>query len=239
MLSFNSVVDISEDEIISLAKALIDEQREPQPDPEVMNVDSNKAWTPTLSAYMLMCVSYPTSPAALRLAIRKHLPDAQDLILILELLDGWTIGGTEEYIRTLLKSVASNTSIEHRGGAAPLYDKVCLCSVAKIKSDTLQTISFLQVLLDASFVSLLQFPPSHDLLRSIMSHIEPEIGLHERVGNLRGALEPFAKAQNRIVKERAEGTPKETPNEWRKRRKHQEQQIALGVGLYRLEELII
>lgn len=224
MLSFNSVVDISEDEMISLAKALVDKEREPQTDPEAMDVDSNKAWTPTLSAYMLMCVSYPTSPAALRLAIRKHLPDAQDLIPILELLDGWTVGGTEEYIRTLLKSVASNVAIEHRGGAAPPYDK---------------TISFLQVLLDASFVSLLQYPPSHELLRNIMSHIEPEIGLHERMGYLRGALEPFAKVQSRIVKERAEGAPKETANEWRKRRKHQEQQIALGVGLYRLEELVI
>lgn len=224
MLAFNSVVDISEDEMISLAKALVDKQREPQTDPEAMDVDSNQGWTPTLSAYMLMCVSYPTSPAALRLAIRKHLPDAQDLILILELLDGWTVGGTEEYIRTLLKSVASNVAIEYRGGAAPPYDK---------------TISFLQVLLDTSFVSLLQFPPSHELLRNIMSHIEPEIGLHEHMGCLRGALEPFAKVQNRIVKERAEGTPRETPNEWRKRRKHQEQQIALGVGLYRLEELII
>ncbi|KAG1891199.1 hypothetical protein F4604DRAFT_1989301, partial [Suillus subluteus] len=224
MLSFNSVVDISEDEMISLAKALVDKQRQSQTDPEVMDVDSNKAWTPTLSAYMLMCVSYPTSPAALRLAIRKHLPDAQDLISILELLDGWTIGGTEEYIRTLLKSVASNVAIERRGGVAPPYDK---------------TISFLQVLLDASFVSLLQFPPSHELLRNIMSRIEPEIELHERMGYLRGALEPFARVQNRIVKERAEGTPRETPNEWRKRRKHQEQQIALGVGLYRLEELII
>ncbi|KAG2078131.1 hypothetical protein BDR04DRAFT_1226911 [Suillus decipiens] len=224
MLSFNSVVDISEDEMISLVKVLVDKQRESQTDPEAMHVDSNKAWTPTLSTYMLMCVSYPTSPAAMRLAIRKHLPDAQDLILILELLDGWTIGGTEEYIRTLLKSVASNVVIEHRGGAAPPYDK---------------TISFLQVLLDASFVSLLQFPPSHELLRNIMSHIEPEIGLHERMGSLRGALEPFARVHNRIVKERAEGTPRETPAEWRKRRKHQEQQIALGVGLYRLEELII
>ncbi|KAG2157287.1 hypothetical protein DEU56DRAFT_12959 [Suillus clintonianus] len=224
MLAFNSVVDISEDEMISLAKALIDKEQEPQTDPEAMDVDSNKAWTPTLSAYMLACVSYPTSPAALRLAIRKHLPDAQDLILILELLDGWTVGGTEEHIRSLLKSVASNVAIEHRGGAAPPYDK---------------TISFLQVLLDASFVSLLQYPPSHELLRNIMSHIEPEIGLHERMGYLRGALEPFAKAQNRIVKERAEGAPRETPNEWRKRRKHQEQQVALGVGLYRLEELVI
>jgi hypothetical protein len=126
MLAFNSVVDISEDEMISLAKALVDKQREPQTDPEAMDVDSNQGWTPTLSAYMLMCVSYPTSPAALRLAIRKHLPDAQDLILILELLDGWTVGGTEEYIRTLLKSVASNVAIEYRGGAAPPYDKVCM-----------------------------------------------------------------------------------------------------------------
>lgn len=224
MSSFNSVVDISEDEMMSLAKALVDKQQELQIDPEAMHVDSNKAWTPTLSAYMLMCVSYPTSPAALRLAIRKHLPDAQDLIPILELLNGWTIGGTEEYIRTLLKSVASNVAIEHHGGAAPPYDK---------------TISFLQVLLDASFVSLLQFPPSHELLRNIMSHIEPEIGLHERMGCLRGALEPFAKVHNRMMKERAEGTPRETPNEWRKRRKNQEQQIALGVGLYRLEELVI
>jgi hypothetical protein len=72
-----------------------------------------------------------------------------------------------------------------------------------------------------------------------MSHIEPEIELHEHMGHLRGALEPFARVQNRIVKERAEGAMRETPNEWRKRRKHQEQQIALGVGLYRLEELII
>ncbi|KAG1756596.1 uncharacterized protein EDB91DRAFT_1093491 [Suillus paluster] len=224
MLAFNSVVDISEDDMISLAKALVAKEQQSQTNPEAMDVDSTQVWTPTLSAYMLACVSYPTSSAALRLAIRKHLPDAQDLIPILELLDGWTIGGTEEYIRTLLKSVASNVAIEHRGGAAPPYDK---------------TISFLQVLLDASFVSLLQYPPSHELLRNIMSHVEPEIGLHEHMEYLRGALEPFAKAQNRIVKERVEGASKESPNEWRKRRKRQEQQVSLGVGLYRLEELVI
>jgi hypothetical protein len=72
-----------------------------------------------------------------------------------------------------------------------------------------------------------------------MSHIEPEMGLHEDMEYLRGPLEPFAKAQHRILKEKAEGVPKETPNEWRKRRKRQEQQVALGVGLYRLEELVI
>jgi len=224
MLAFNSLVDISEDDMISLAKMLIDKERKLQADPEAMDVDSTHVWTPPLSTYMLACISYPASPAALRLAIRKHLPDAQDLNPILELLDGWTIGGTQEYIRTLLKFVASNTTTQSRGGVAPPYDK---------------TISFLQVLLDASFVTLLQYPPSHELLRSIMSHIEPEIGLHERMEYIRGALEPFAKAQHRTLKERVEGVPKETPSEWRKRRKRQEPQVALGVGLYRLEELVI
>ena len=239
MLAFNFLVDISEDNMISLAKVLIDKERKVQTDPEAMDVDSTQIWIPTLSAYMLACVSYPASPAALRVAIRRHIPDAQDLIPILELLDSWAVGGTEEYVRTLLKSVASNATIQYRGGAAPPYDKVCSHQMIRESSNTLQTISFLQVLLDASFISLLQYPPSHELLRKIMSHIEPEIGLHEHMECLRGALEPFAKAHNRTLKERAEGAPKETPNEWRKRRKHQEQQVALGVGLYRLEELVI
>ena len=238
MLAFDSLVDISEDDMISLAKILVDKERKTQTDPEAMDVDGTQIWTPTISAYMLACISYPASPAALRLAIRKHLPDAQDLIPILELLNGWTVGGTEEYIRNLLKSVASNTTIQYRGGAAPPYDKVCLRQIVRGCPNALQTISFLQVLLDASFVSLLQYPPSYELLRKIMSHIEPEIGLHEHMECIRGSLEPFAKAHHRTL-ERVEGTPKETPNEWRKRRKRQEQQVALGVGLYRLEELVI
>lgn len=131
MLAFDSLVDISEDDMISLAKILVDKERKTQTDPEAMDVDGTQIWTPTISAYMLACISYPASPAALRLAIRKHLPDAQDLIPILELLDGWTVGGTEEYIRTLIKSVASNTTIQYRSGAAPPYDKVCLRQIVR------------------------------------------------------------------------------------------------------------
>lgn len=95
---------------------------------------------------------------------------------------------------------------------------------------------FLQALLDASFVALLQYYPSYDLLRRTLSYIEPEITLIDTLEPLRGMLEPFVKAQ--MLKERM-GVSKESPAEWRKRRKQLEQQDSLSVGLYRLEELVL
>lgn len=99
-----------------------------------------------------------------------------------------------------------------------------------------QIITFLHALLDASFVALLQYQPSYDLLRRILSYIEPEITFLDSLEPLRGALEPFMKAQ--ALKERA-SVSKESPAEWRKRKKQLEQQASLSVGLYRLEELVI
>jgi hypothetical protein len=91
-------------------------------------------------------------------------------------------------------------------------------------------------LLDASFVALLQYQPSHDLLRRLLSYIEPEITFIDSLEPLRGVLEPFVKAQS--LKEKT-GTSKESPTEWRKRRKQLEERAGLNVGLYRLEELAI
>lgn len=95
---------------------------------------------------------------------------------------------------------------------------------------------FLQALLDASFVALLQYQPSYDLLRRILSYIEPEITLMDMLEPLRGVLEPFVKTQ--MLQEQTALT-KESPAEWRKRKKQLEQQDGLSVGLYRLEELMI
>ncbi|KIJ69813.1 hypothetical protein HYDPIDRAFT_178256 [Hydnomerulius pinastri MD-312] len=224
MLALHCVDDISEDEMISSAKFLIDRQRKRENNPDAMEVDATVGYVPPLGTYLSACVSYSSTPAAMRLAIRKYLSDAQDLVVILETLESWIHGGTEQYMEGLLKSMATNSEMQPSGVDSPPYSKV---------------ITFLQALLDASFVSLLQYQPSHEPLRRILSQIEPEINYIDRMEQLRGVLEPFTKAHARSLKERAGGIPKETPAEWKKRKKRLEQQATLGVGLYRLEELVI
>lgn len=98
---------------------------------------------------------------------------------------------------------------------------------------------FLQTLLDASCIALVQYQPSHELLRRILAQVEPEIDHIQRMEQLRGALEPFATLHTRALKQKSEGMPKESPAECKKRRKQLEQQASMGVGLYRLEELVL
>lgn len=54
-----------------------------------MEVDSAPADSPTLPEFLTLCLSYPSSPALLRTAIRRCLPDAADIARILETLDVW------------------------------------------------------------------------------------------------------------------------------------------------------
>ncbi|KAH7887398.1 hypothetical protein F5I97DRAFT_1941864 [Phlebopus sp. FC_14] len=223
MLAFSSVVDISEEEMMSLAKFIIDRQRQRESS-DAMEVDFSEPWIPPLGTYLSACVSYQFTPSAMRLAIRKHLSDAQDLVSILEVLETWIHGGTEEYMESLLKSVVTNTDGQPSSLSSPPYNKV---------------IVFLQALLDASYVALLQYQPSHEPLKRILSEIEPEIAYIDRMEKLRGALEPFTKVHVRSLREKAGNVPKETAAERKKRRKQLAQQASLGVGLYRLEELVL
>lgn len=97
---------------------------------------------------------------------------------------------------------------------------------------------FLQTLLDASFLTLLQYTPAHDLLRRISLDLEPELSRVDQMEQLRGPLEPFAKCQMKALKESVEGN-KDSQVDWRKRRKAAHEQAGVAVGLYRLEELVI
>ncbi|KAF8559460.1 hypothetical protein OG21DRAFT_737554 [Imleria badia] len=218
MFALTTVADVSEDELMASAKVLIDRQRKSE---NTMDVDASEGYAPPLWSYIFACVSYPFSAAQMRLAIRKYLPDAQDLVMILGILETWIQGGTETEVEALLKSVATNMKIPSSEADSPPYPKV---------------ITFFHTLLDASFVALLQYQPSHDLLRRILSYIEPEITFIDSLEPLRGALEPFMKAQ--VLKEKT-GTSKESPAELRKRQKQLDERASLSVGLYRLEELVI
>ncbi|KAF8546427.1 hypothetical protein OG21DRAFT_1131122 [Imleria badia] len=135
----------------------------------------------------------------MRLAIWKYPPDAQDLVMILEILKTLIQGGTETEVEALLKSVTMNMKIPTREADSPPYPRL-----------------------------------SHDLLRRILSYIEPKITFIDSLEPLRGALEPFMKAQ--VLKEKT-GASKESPAELRKRQKQLDEQASLSVGLYRLEEV--
>ena len=53
-----------------------------------MQVDGPSA-LPTLEYCLLLTVGYPTSPAPLRLAMRRHLSEPENIVAVLEVLDGW------------------------------------------------------------------------------------------------------------------------------------------------------
>ena len=121
MFALTTVTDISEDELMSSAKSLIDKQHRNE---NAMDVDTSEGYVPPLWTYLSACVSYPFSAAPMRLAIRKHLPDAQDLIPVLEVLESWLQGGTEHEMEALLKSVATATKAASSGANSPPYPKV-------------------------------------------------------------------------------------------------------------------
>lgn len=227
ILSLRTVVDISEDEMMSSLRFVIDEHRKREnKTSDAMEVDSSEPWIPPLETILSACLSYDFSPVIARLSIRRHLSDARDLVPILGVLEGWLHGGTEDEIKLALMSTAKivDMTTESRSNITPPYPKI---------------ITFLQTLLDASCITLLQYRPSYDLLRQILAQIEPEIDRLDRLEQLRGVLEPFAKAQARISREKAGCVPQESQAESKRRRKRLEQQASLGVGLYRLEELVL
>lgn len=120
MFALTTVADISEDELMASAKYLIDRQRRSE---NAMDVDVSEGYVPPLWSYLFACLSYPFSAAPMRLAIRKHLPDAQDLVEILEILENWIQGGTEHEMEALLKSLSTNMKTSSKADSPP-YPRV-------------------------------------------------------------------------------------------------------------------
>jgi hypothetical protein len=105
----------------------------------------------------------------------------------------------------------------------------------------MQILLFLQTILDASFITLLQHTPAHHSLRRLSAHLEAEIVFTDELEQLRGPLEVFASAQAKAVKNAALGKDgkKEPVGDWRQRRKMVHERAGMSVGLYRLEELVL
>lgn len=103
-----------------------------------------------------------------------------------------------------------------------------------------QVLAFLQTLLDSSFLKLLTYPPSHSVLRDILSDLEPELAFTDEIEQLRGPLEPFVRAHAKAVHEAAHGAQKpDLKVDWRRRRKEAHEQAGMAVGVYQIEELVL
>ncbi|KAF9644503.1 hypothetical protein BDM02DRAFT_3190540 [Thelephora ganbajun] len=240
LLAMETVRDLTESDIISvLHKVTIAHLKRTKstssPDVDAMQIDPSPVQTqdtPSLEEFLGKCVSYDTSASSLRLALRKHLGEVEETVAALQVLESWMRkwGETEDKLGVF----AAFSPASEGGSMWPLPE---LSKVA----------SFIQAILDASFLSLLQHPPAYPILRSISDQIEPELRLINEVEQLRIPFDSLLEEHKKVVAERKEreqtsqpgGGGKSDKGDWRKKRKEAFQQASLAVGLYQVEEIFL
>jgi hypothetical protein len=268
-LAFGTILDLKESEIIESLQFIISQHRSSSTipsDDDAMQIDTPAVATTTvvpLPTFLNLSITYPTSRAPLVSAVRKQLRDAEDLTILLEILDKWLTERTEmeeklfpekkdlkktEYgIWTVVDiSTAKKGEEKKKLDEVPTLDKVNLNSLSYSYSYRptyiflyVKIIDFIQIILDASFLSLLQHKRAHQILQRINAQLNPEVAYAKMVESLRGPLEPFAIAQEKKIKEsmvpEKEREKERQKIDWRQRRKR----FDGDVGVYQLEELVL
>ncbi|KAF8805835.1 hypothetical protein BYT27DRAFT_7191996 [Phlegmacium glaucopus] len=249
-LAFGTVLDLKESEIIESLQFIISQHRRSAVQSSVSGIPSDDAMqidaptiassaTISLPTFLNLTITYPTSRAPLVSAVRKQLRDAEDLTVLLEILAKWLtrratmdekffpgkkdLKKTEHGVWTVVGRTVETRKRKKLEEVPPL-DKI---------------IDFIQIILDASFPSLLQHKRAHQVLQRINAQLNPEIGFANMLECLRGPLEPFAIAQSKAISE-SQVPEKEKEKErqkmdWRQRKKR----FDGDVGVYQLEELVL
>ncbi|KAF8897865.1 hypothetical protein BD779DRAFT_1465949 [Infundibulicybe gibba] len=243
-LAFASVLDITESEIIDSLKFVINHHRQTSStapnDASAMTVDTPTTTpgdqiVPPLPVFLASCVRYSTTPSPLQAAFSRYLHEAEDVLAVLLVLDGW-IRNWNKKDAVLLpnkKDVGKNER-----GVVIIKPRQQNKISPNDPPPLDRILSFLQTLLDSSFLSILQHKPSHQVLKRLSANIQPEIVYIDEVEQLRGSLEPFSRAQAKAIKEGSEEKKKGPVGDWRLRKKLAHEQAGIEVGLYRLEELV-
>ncbi|KAI0347456.1 hypothetical protein BDW22DRAFT_1351894 [Trametopsis cervina] len=238
LLAIKAVVDLPESDLMALlcftAKTPRQLEKQPATDQSAMDVDiTTSPGDLSLASLLPLCVTYRTTASALRLAFRKQFGDAAALTSVLEALAGWLRSYAEEGPQLL----PEGTKKDLHGALIPKYEeKQKNCGLPPLE----KIITFVQTILDSSFLSLLSYPPSFAILREILSYVEPEVTFTDDLDQLRGPLEPFVKAHNQMLRLAAHGPEKpDLSVDWRKKRKEAHEQATIAVGVYQVEELIL
>ena len=105
---------------------------------DAMQVDAPSV-LPALPAFLALCVNYAASPGPLRVALKKHLPDAEDIVCVLEILDGWLERWGAEELRLLPEGVKKDENgvyvavfPEEKPPEIPPLDKASLVVLSRL-----------------------------------------------------------------------------------------------------------
>lgn len=241
-LAFTTVLDLPESEIVECLRVVAVYHRE-QHSADAMEVDSHPATSiPSLPSFLSLCTTYPTSQKYLLLALRQHLREIEDIMCVAQVLDDWVSkwgarrAAGEERLLPSKKDIRKNEHgmwvVVGRKDAGKKQDE--LLPLEKV-------VAFLQTLMDASFLSLLQHPPAHQILKHLRAQLEPEVVFAEMVEQLRGPLEPFAVGHEKALKEAAipekERKKEREKGDWRQRKN--DKAMRTDIGVYQLEELVL
>ncbi|KAJ7915522.1 hypothetical protein B0H13DRAFT_2454868 [Mycena leptocephala] len=192
---------------------------------------------PKLSTFLNACVRYQTSPATLRAAMHQYLKQPEDVVAVLEVLDGW-LGrskGAEVIALPPKKSVHKD---EHGivvlkdgwqkddDAAHPPLIKVDSCVILHANSPR-------RIVSSPAPTHAGAPRPAEGAFTDRTRNSTDGAG-----GHAEGPLELFARAQARAVREGKEG--KKDLGDWRQRRRlaHERSAMAVG-GVYQLEELVL
>ncbi|CAE6471168.1 unnamed protein product [Rhizoctonia solani] len=233
------VPDIPEDEIVATIRdLLIPLHPEGTSSSPILN-------TPPLQNALAHILAYPTSPTPLRLALRTHLRDGEDLVHVLKVLDAWLKRGLQFDVWEL-------EGLQPEGWAGSKTGKNVGVSAGtgkkKVKGAGMipaleHILNFTQALLDTHLLTLLQHRPSHPLLHSISASLSPLPEHNDALSTLTAPLAQFA-AEDALERKSdldssKESQTRQSKEEWRKRRKAQLAAEAVAIGDYRFEELVL
>ncbi|KAF8314740.1 hypothetical protein DL93DRAFT_986057 [Clavulina sp. PMI_390] len=213
---------------------------------------------PSLSEFLPIVISYPLTEAYLRPAIRAHFNDVEALLPIFNLfIKRWQKGADFDWLeaKPLIRFDRYGRKVEYAESSSEkkgqieegddqngnvdkpprsLEETLNVFSVLKTannKAPLETTLAFLEVMLDASFLDLVQHPKGKKIISSFEELIKPELDLTVVLGGLRGLLEPFSRIQKPISKTENETTPEESVA-----KKHARDTNAV-VKIYQVEEL--
>ncbi|KAJ7184344.1 hypothetical protein C8R46DRAFT_938212 [Mycena filopes] len=230
------VTDLSEQDLMFILQNVAEHHRQTAGAGDGMDVDPLPLGTVSkLTTFLNGCVRYQTAPSTLRAAMHHYFTQPEDVVVVLEVLDAW-VGRWKDAEVIVLPSKNSVNENEH--------GVIVLKEGWQNETETeypplMKVLSFIQTTLDASFLALLQHAPAHDILRRVLSRIEPEIKLTEQVDLMRGPLELFARAQAKAERDAKEGK-KDSAGDWRTRRRMVHERQAMAVDrVYQLEELVL